>query len=132
MEKILSYSAVVLVMLYLIIVGSISALQSNLEEKYKVIILTVLNYVIYCLMQYSFGFIQWTIRLNKFDWYPYKNPFCMLVIIYCIISFIILGAYYIKYKKSEYGTKKAAWFLVAIHISSILLVIFLSPFKGWF
>lgn len=132
MGKILSFSYIIISILLLIIMCSITVIKSNLRERYKIILWAILNYVIYCLLQYSYGFIQWTIRLNKFDRYPYKNPFCMLVIFYCIISFIILGTYYIIYKKNEYGIGKTVLYLVLIHILAILFVIFLSPFKNWF
>lgn len=132
MEKILAFSYFAIAFLSIIIVWSISVIRSDFKEKYKIIILALLHFVIYCLVQYSYGFIQWTIRLNKFDNYPYKNPFCMLVIIYCIISFIILGRFYIKYKKEEVGTSKAVWTLIGIHILAILLIIFFSPLKNWF
>ena len=132
MEKILAFSSITIAFLFFIIAVSESVIHSDLCDWCKIIILALLNFVIYCLLQYSYGFIQWTIRLNKFHRYPYKNPFCMLVIIYCIISFIILGRHFIKYEKNEYGIKNTVLFLFAIHIIAILLVIFFSPFNYWF
>ena len=132
MENILAFSLATIAFLFFIIAVSKSVIHSDLGDWCKIIILAVLNFVIYCLLQYSYGFIQWTIRLNKFDSYPYKNPFCMLVIIYCIISFILLGIQFIKYEKNEYGIKRTVLFLFAIHILAILLVIFFSPFNNWF
>ena len=132
MENILVYSLITITVLYLIIRVSKLVIHADLGEWCKTSILAVSNFMIYCLLQYSYGFIQWTIRLNKFHRYPYKNPFCMLVIIYCIISFIILGTHFIKYEKNEYGIKKTVLFLFVIHILAILLVIFFSPFNNWF
>ena len=132
MEEILAFSSIVIAFLLFIIAVSESVTHSDLGDWCKIIILAVLNFVIYCLLQYSYGFIQWTIRLDKYDSYPYKNPFCMLVIIYCIISFIILGTRFIKYEKNEYGIKNTILFLFAIHIIAILLVVFYSPFNNWF
>ena len=132
METVLVYSLITISILYLIIKKSKSVMQADLKEGHKIGILAIFNFMIYCLLQYSYGFIQWTIRLNKFHRYPYKNPFCMLVIIYCIISFIILGTYYIKYRKNEYGIAKTVLFLFIIHILAILLVIFFSPINYFF
>lgn len=132
METILAYSFVTIAILYLIIKKSKWVIQSDLKEWCKIIILAISNFMIYCLIQYSHGFIKWTIRLNKFHQYPYKNPFCMLVIIYSIISFIVLGAYYIKERKNEYGIAKTLLFLLTIHIVAILFVIFLSPINYFF
>lgn len=132
MEKIISFSYITIEILFLIIMGSISVIKSNLDEKYKTIIWAILNFIIYCLIQYSYDFIQWTIRLNIYHRYPYKNPFCILVIIYCIISLIILGIYYIKYQKNEYDIRIAVLLLLIIHVSAILLVMFFSPFNNWF
>lgn len=132
MEKILGYSLITIAILYEIIKRSKSVIKEDLDEWRKIVILAISNFMIYCLLQYSYGFIQWTIRFNEYHRYPYKNPFCILVIIYCIISFIILGTYYIKYRKNEYGIAKTVLFLLAIHILAILLVMLFSPFKGWF
>ena len=116
--------------LYLIIEKSKSVIKADLNEWCKIIIWAISNFMIYCLLQYSYGFIRWTIRFNKFHRYPYKNPFCMLVIIYCIISFIILGRVYIKYQKYEYGIAGTVLLFIVIHILAILLVMFFSPFKN--
>lgn len=132
MEKILIFSLITITLLYLIIRGSRAVIYSDLDKWCKIIDLAVLNSIIYCLLQYAYGFIQWTIRLNKFYRYPYKNPFCILVIIYCIISFTILGSHYIKYTKNEYGITKTVLLLFVIHILAILLVMFFSPFKNFF
>ena len=132
MENILVFSLITIVILYLIIKVSKSVMQTDLSEWCKIIILAVSNFMLYCLLQYSYGFIQWTIRFNKFHRYPYKNPFCILIIIYCIISFIILGVYYIKYRKNKYGIAKTVFFLFIIHILAILFVIFFSPINYFF
>ena len=132
MAKILYFSWATIAMLAIIIIGSISVIQSNSKEIKKISILAVLHFLIYCLVQYSCGFIQWTIRLDKFDRYPYRNPFCILVIIYCIISFSILGAYYVKYGKNKYGITKTIWSWFVIHILALLFLMIFSPFNGWF
>ena len=133
METILVFSAITIAVLFLIIKASKSVIYDVYMDKWcKIIDLAISHSIIYCLLQYAYGFIQWTIRLNKFQRYPYKNPFCILVIIYCIISFIILGTYYIKETKNEYGILKTVLFLLAIHILAILLVMLLSPFKNFF
>lgn len=132
MEKIFVFSYLTIALLALIIIGGMSIIRSNLKEGYKIIPLAGLHFIIYCLLQYSYEFIQWTIRFNKFDNYPYKNPFCVLVIIYCIISFIIFGIYYIKYNKYKYSITSSILFLLVIHLLAILFVLFFSPFKNWF
>lgn len=132
MAKILYFSWATIAMLAIIIIGSISVIQSNSKEIKKISILAVLHFLIYCLVQYSCGFIHWTIRWDKFDNYPYKNPFCILVIIYCTISFIISGTYYIRYEKNKYGITKTIWSWIVIHILALLFLMIFSPFNGWF
>lgn len=132
MEKIISFSIVVIAALSYIVIGSIAIIKSTAQEKGKVATLAILHSLVYCLLQYACGFIQWTIKLDKFDQYPYRNPFCMLVIIYCIITFIIIGTYYIKYGKNKYGVPTAVWLWIAIQIASLFLILFFSPFNGWF
>lgn len=132
MEKILIFSYVTIIMLLNLIIGSKFAMRAKINEYYKIIILSAVHFIIYCLIQYAFGFIHWTIRLNKFDNYPYKNPFCILVIIYCIISFIVLGVCYIKYGKNEYGIGNTSLLLFVIHVLAIFLVVFFSPINYFF
>ena len=133
MEKIITFSIIVITILGLIIKASKAVIYDAYMGKwFKIIDLSVSHFLIYCLLQYAYGFIKWTIRLEKYNQYPYKNPFCILVIIYCIISFIILGIYYIKHIKDEYGIAKTILFLFAIHIIAILLVMLLSPFNYFF
>ena len=132
MDKILDGSLFIIAILFSVIKVSKSVMNSNLKEFSKIIILAVTNFVIYCLLQYSYGFIQWTIRINTFYKYPYRNLFCMLVICYCLISFVTLGAYYIKYIKDKYGVVGGVWLLVAIHILAIVLLLLFSPFNHFF
>ena len=132
MEKILIFSYVTIIMLLNLIIGSKFAMRAKINEYYKIIILSAVHFIIYCLIQYAFGFIQWTIRLDKFDNYPYKNPFCMLVIIYCIISLIVLGVCYIRYEKNEYGIENTALLLFVIHVIAIFFVVFFSPINYFF
>jgi len=132
MRKILDFSIFTIVILSLIVAGSISLIRSDREEKRKTVILSIPHFVIYCLLQYCCGFILWTIRLDKFDRYPYRNPFCILVIIYGIIAFSVLDIYYIRYEKNKYSIRVALWLLLAIHILAIFLLLIFSPFKGWF
>ncbi len=132
MEKILIFSYVTIIMLLNLIIGSKFAMRAKINEYYKIIILSAVHFIIYCLIQYAFGFIQWTIRLNKFDNYPYKNPFCMLVIIYCIISLIALEVCYIKYGKNKYGIENTALLLFVIHVIAIFFVVFFSPINYFF
>ena len=88
--------------LFAIIIGSKYAMSAKIRERYKIIILAVLHSVIYCLVYQAYDFIQWTIRFHKVTNYPYRYPFAFLVIIYCIISFIILGVLlYMRYKKAD-------------------------------
>lgn len=128
MSGILVFSYLTIAALSLIIVWSMSVIRLNLKEKYKIIPLAILHFIIYCLLKYAIEFILWTIRLDKFDSYPYRNPFFILVIIYCIISFIIMGRFYIKNKKNECGVKKIVFLLFTIHILSIFLLMFFCPF----
>ena len=137
MENILVFSYITIMFLFAIIIGSKYAMNAKIRERYKIIILAVLHSVIYCLAYHAYDFIQWTIRLNKYDSYPYRNQFCILVIIYCIISFIILGVLLrMKHKKDEYpiSTTIILWFI--IHILAILLAIKifipLIPFRPFF
>lgn len=132
MGNILTFSMITIVILYQIIRKSKSVIESELKEWIKIVILAVSNFMIYCLLQYSVGFITWTIRFHKFQRYPYKNPFCMLVILYCVVSFIILGGCYIKHEKEEYGIGSTLLFLEIIHILAIILVMFLSPVNYFF
>lgn len=132
MENILIYSIITIAILYQIIRKSKSVIESELKEWIKIVILAVSNFIIYCLLQYSIGFIAWTIRFHKFQQYPYKNPFCMLVILYCMISIVILGGCYIKHEKEEYGIGSTLLFLEIIHILAFILVMFLSPVNYFF
>lgn len=128
MKKILTFSIWTINILCLIIFGCISIIRSDKKEKTKFLSVVALHSIIYYLIKYCYTFIKWTIRTSKFDWYPYRNPFCMLVIIYCIISFIVFGIYYIKYEKNKYGISKTILFLLAIHILANLITIILNPF----
>lgn len=128
MENILVFSLIVIAILYFIIEKSKLVINGELDEWCKIVILAISNFMIYCLLKYCYGFIRWTIRCDIFHRYPYYNPFCILVIIYCIISFIILGTYYIKYQKNEYGTVRTVLLFLTIHILAILLAMFFSPF----
>lgn len=132
MEKIFVYSYLAIGLLSAIVACGMSVICSNFKEKYKIIPLSALHFVIYCLMQYAWGFILWTIRFNKFDNYPYKNPFCMLFIAYSIISFIILIVYYFKHNENKNTVIQSIAYLCGIHILAILLMLFFSPFKNWF
>ena len=106
--------------------------KEGLDEKSRIIALAILHSIIYCLLQFSYGFVQWTIRFNKFHQYPHRNPFYIFVSICCIVSVIIMGIFYIKYRKEEYGTAKTVLYLIAINTLAIILVMIFSPFKGWF
>ena len=137
MENILVFSYITIMYLFAIIMGSKYAMNAKIRERYRIIILAVLHSVIYCLVYQAYDFIQWTIRFHKVTNYPYRYPFAFLVIIYCIISFIILGILlYIRYKKAEYpiSTTMILWFI--IHILAILLAIKifipLIPFRPFF
>lgn len=132
MGNIIFFSWITIVMLFFIVSISILVIRNDLKKRKEIGALVALNFLIYCLLQYSCGFIHWTIRWDKFDNYPYKNPFCILVIIYCTISFIISGTYYIRYEKNKYGLKKAFLFLIMIHLLALLLIMFFSPFNNWF
>lgn len=132
MEKILVYSYWAIGFLAVIIVLSMSVIRSNFKEKYKIIPLAALHFVIYCLAQYAWNFILWTIRLDKYDNYPYKNPFCMLFIAYSIISFIIIIVYYFKHNENKNSVFQSIVYLCGVHILAILFVIFFSPFSYWF
>ena len=132
MGNIIFFSWITIVMLFFIVSISILVIRNDLKKRKEIGALVALNFLIYCLLQYSCGFIHWTIRWDKFDNYPYKNPFCILVIIYCIISFSILGAYYIRYGKNKYGITKTIWSWFVIHILALLFLMIFSPFNGWF
>lgn len=127
MEKILVFSFIVIAVLYFIIDKSKLVINGDLDEWLKSVILVISHFMIYCLLKYCYDFVRWTIKWNGFYRYPYYNPFCILVMIYCIISFILLGTYYIKYQKNEYGTFRALFLFLTIHILAILLAKFFSP-----
>ena len=124
MENILIFSYMTIMFLIAIIIISKYAMSAKIRECYKFIILAVLHSVIYCLAYHAYDFIQWTIRFHKVINYPYRYPFAFLVIIYCIISFIILGILLNrKYKKEEFPVSTTMIFLFIIHILAILLAI---------
>lgn len=52
MENILAFSIATIAFLFFIIAVSKSVINSNLGDWCKIIILAVLNFVIYCLLQY--------------------------------------------------------------------------------
>ena len=137
MENILVFSYITIMYLFAIIIGSKYAMNTKIKERYKIIILAVLHSVIYCLVYQAYDFIQWTINFNEVQNYPYRYPFGFLVIIYCIISFIILGILlYMKYKKDGYPISTIMIFGLIIHILAILLTIIifipLIPFRPFF
>ncbi|MCI9246666.1 MAG: hypothetical protein HFJ30_06050 [Clostridia bacterium] len=133
MELVFYCSSFTVAILSSIIAWSISIIKKEgLDEKSRIIALAILHSIIYCLLQFSYGFVQWTIRFNKFHQYPHRNPFYIFVSICCIVSVIIMGIFYIKYRKEEYGTAKTVLYLIAINTLAIILVMIFSPFKGWF
>ena len=54
MEKILAFSSITIAFLFFIIAVSESVIHSDLGDWCKIIILALLNFVIYCLLQYCF------------------------------------------------------------------------------
>lgn len=130
MENILIFSYMTIMFLLAIIIGSKYAMSAEIKVQYKVIILTILHSIIYWLIYQASNFIQWTIQFDKVQNYPYRYPFCFLVIIYCVLSFIIMGILLrMKHKKDEYPMSTTIIFLLIIHILSILITIkFLIPF----
>ena len=132
METVISFSTIIIAILFFIIKGNQSVIQSDSNEWRKIITLTISNFVVYCLALYCYGFIQWTIRLDKFYRYPYRNPFNIIVIICCIIFFIVLGIWYVKYRKKEYGITMSIVILWITHILAILLIVILQPFRNFF
>lgn len=132
MGNIFVFSYITINILVKLVIGSIFVMRAKINEYLKIIILAAVHFIIYCLIQYAYGFIEWTIRLNKFNSYPYKNPFCMLVIVYCIISFIVLETCYIKYAKNEYGAENTVLLLFVINVLAIFCVVFFSPINYFF
>ena len=112
MENILIFSYITIIMLLKLIIGSKFVMSAKINEYYKIIILSAVHFIIYCLIQYAFG--------------------CMLVIIYCIISLIVLGVCYIRYEKNEYGIENTALLLFVIHVIAIFFVVFFSPINYFF
>lgn len=100
-------------------------IQSNKDKWIKFILLSVSNFINYLFLLYCYRFVTWTIEFEKFQRYPYKNPFCIFVFICCIIIFIIFGTYYIKHHKNTYGIKETVLLFISTHILAILYLILL-------
>ncbi len=126
MEKILSFGTIYisLAIVFIILVKE-KIIESNKKEWIKIIHLSIANFMNYVLLLYCNRFVSWTVELGKFHQYPYKNPFCIFVFICCIIVFVVLGAYYIKYYKYIYDIEEILLLLIATHILAILLLIIL-------
>ena len=125
MEKIAQFGTmyIAIAVSFVIIVKEI--IESNKDECKKTIVLSISYFMNYTLLLYCYRFVSWTIEFEKFHRYPYKNPFCIFVFVCCIIVFVILGIYYIKYQKNIYGIKQTLLLFIAIHILAILLLILL-------
>ncbi len=125
MEKLISYGWVYITLAVAFILLVKEIIQSNKDTKIKVILVSLLNFINYCLLLYCYSFVSWVVKFDEFYKYPYHYPFCIFVFICCIIVFIISGTYCIKYQKNIYGENAAIIFLFITHIVAILLLIFL-------
>lgn len=125
MEKISSFGTMYITLALLFIISVKAIIQSNKNKWTKMILLAIANFMNYVLLLYCYSFVSWTIELGKFHRYPYRNPFCIFVFICCIIVFVIIGTYYIKYDKNIYGIKETILLFIATHILAILLLILL-------
>ena len=129
MEKLISYGWIYITLAVAFILLVKEIIQSNKDTKIKVILVSLLNFINYCLLLYCYSFVSWVVKFDKFYKYPYHYPFCIFVFICCIIVFIISGTYCIKYQKNIYSENEAILFLFITHIVAILLLIFLRiPF----
>lgn len=129
MEKLISYGWIYMTLAVSFILLVKKIIQSNKDTNIKVILLSLLNFINYCLLLYCCSFVSWVAKLDKIHNYPYRYPFCIFVFICCIIVFAISGIYCIKYQKNIYSVKEAILFLFGPHIVAILLLIFLRiPF----
>jgi len=90
MEKILIYSLIVIAILYLIIEKSKSVIKADLNEWCKIIIWAISNFMIYCLLQYSYGFIRWTIRFNKFHEYGIAGTVLLFIVIHILAILLVM------------------------------------------
>ena len=125
MEKIIYYGWIYIILAVSLILLVKEIVQSNKNRDVKVFLLSLLNFINYCILLYCYRFVTWVIKLNKFHNYPYHYPFCIFVFICCIIVFIISGAYCIKYQKNIYSVKENVLFLIITHIVAIILLILL-------
>lgn len=129
MEKLISYGWIYITLAVSFILLVKEIIQSNKDTHIKIILLSLLNFINYCFLLYCYSFVSWVVKLDKFHNYPYRYPFCIFVLICCIIIFIISGTYCIKYQKEIYIVKDAVLFLLITHIVAILLLIlFKIPF----
>ena len=129
MEKLISYGWIYITLAVTFILLFKEIIQSNKNTHIKIILLSLLNFINYCFLLYCYSFVSWVVKLDKFHKYPYRYPFCIFVLICCIIIFIISGTYCIKYQKEIYTVKDSVLFLLITHIVAILLLILLKiPF----
>ena len=125
MEKIILYGWIYIISAISFILSVKEIVQSNKNTDVKVLLLSLLNFINYCLLLYCYSFVSWVAELDKFRNYPYRYPFCIFVFICCIIVFIISGVYCIKYQETIYSVKEVVFFLLITHIVAILLLILL-------
>ena len=125
MEKLITYGIIYITVAISFITLMTDIIQSNKDKWIKITLLSLLNFMNYCLFLYCYSFISWVVEFNKFHKYPYRYPFYIFVFICCIIVFIISGTYCIKYQKNIYGIDQSVLFLFITHILAILILIFL-------
>lgn len=99
MEKLISFGWIYITLAVLFILLVKEIIQSNKDTKIKVILLSLLNFINYCLLIYCYSFVSWVAKSDKVHNYPYHYPFCIFVYICCIIVFVISGTYCIQYQK---------------------------------
>lgn len=125
MEKLISFGWIYITLAVSFVLLVKEIIQSNKDTKIKVILLSLLNFINYCLLIYCYSFVSWVAKSDKVHNYPYHYPFCIFVYICCIIVFVISGTYCIQYQKNI----EAIFIVFITHIVAILLLIFLRiPF----
>ena len=125
MQRIMPFITAYITFAITLIVIAVQITKSNINSLKKTILLSIPYFVNYTLLLYCYRMITWTIESNKIHQYPYKYPFCIFVLICCIITFLIMGIYYIINQKKQYGIEQSLLLFIYIHVIAIILIILL-------